>query len=274
MSTSPSTTRTSIPGERIIAIDKRTALGILAVFVILFAAFALSQYKTYPSTPHTCHFDRGSLDILCSKELRIFEGTEKVQVGDRVRIEDSGPAVRYKVSYYEQDVYSDGPSSNIMSIWKVKNPETPSEIPSYDPLFSEPRLFYLRLIEVTDINTGENFTFYVKETGDYNVEANNTFDYYIDACNQHDGGCLSDWGNWRCWHYDYGARMCSSLAASISSGKQPIERCYELEREDMVAYCLGQANSTLCSEYAASRPDLGWICGIPGCGDASNSTGD
>jgi hypothetical protein len=176
---------------------------------------------------------------------------------------------------YHKLAYSEGPSSNIMSIWKVRNADTKNELPSYDSIFNEPRSFDLRLIEVTDIGTGENFTFYVKETGDYNVEVDNTFDYYIDACNQHNGFCLHEWGMWRCWHYDYGARMCASLASSIRSGEQPLERCYELEKEELVAYCLSEANLTKCYDYAASCSNCTWVCDNQArYGSCSNSTGD
>ncbi len=212
-----------------------TTVIILLVLVLLFYNFSSIEY-------HTCIFNKQTLDLECSDELRIWLGYERFLTDEPIKIGNN--TVAY---HYDEPIYSEESKTNLNEIYKsseiyitnqegekykqcVNCPDLGDQEPS--AFFTNSGLYKFRRIRVMDIETNQTFRFYLRESGEYNVEDRNTVYYSLDMCNA--GGSLFCMQEWRCWRYSPEDKACLSLMNNKTSD----DICYELENSDLRNYCL------------------------------------
>lgn len=219
----------------------------VAVLLMAFVFFSILQQGESPPKRHTCIFYNQTLDLFCSGELRVLEEYDVVD---------------------NKSTYSQGSYSNIREIYESQYVAVGDtlEYAETQEFFSDWFLSYYRVIHVVDVETGENFVFYVGSSGEYDVEIDNTFRQAVEICRANENTvCLPD-QHWRCWNYDRTAKNCDYLAKDlIQSGEQPIELCYELIKGDLVAYCLSKNNLSMCYDFASAYPAYAKICDLENC---------
>lgn len=254
--------------------NKKIFFVLALVFVILISGiFFYSNSGEEENSPnyHTCNFDKNSLDINCSSELRIKEGYERFLTEEPLNLSDN--TIAY---YYDNPIYSENSNSNLNTIYKTSSDlyitntdgekyrqcsdcEIPTNRQSSD-FFDEPGLFQFREIEVIDLSENRTFSFYVSDSGVYDVEKDNSIGLIIDLCKANENTVCMPEQHWRCWNYDITAKACDSLVSFKN-----VNNCYDLEKENLVAYCLARVDMNKCMEYTETNSEFRKICDTINC---------
>ena len=230
--------------------NKKTAkiFLLISIGIVLVMFFYLNiEQEQVIQNYHTCIFDKNSLNINCSPELKIKEGYQRFLIKD-----NSNPS--NGINYYDLPIYSNDSNSNLNTIYKTSTQLYITGIDGekykqcqncQDPLdknpsdfFTDKELFKFRKIEVIDTSKNETFLFYVSSSGEYNVEKDNSFELEIDLCNLNENNvCMPD-KDWRCQNYDITAKACDSLVSYNNANL-----CYNLKKENLKNYCLSKINN-------------------------------
>ena len=246
-------------------------LGISAIILIVIfgGLYFFYNSSSFFIKEHTCYFNKDSLDITCSPELRIRIGHKELPLELKFSGDNRVKSCTSTKCYSEEGVYSETNSVNLQDISfygfaPVKDPKD----------FYESRYqFRNRVIEVKDVNSNEIFTFFVDQSGDYYVEeTNGEVDYGKYLCMSQEGGNLCVGQHWRCGQgLDY-IDGCDLVVQKISDGTASLSDCYDLKYPSLVSYCLGRAETLLgkkdlekCLEYAEQEPSIISMCKVFKC---------
>lgn len=246
--------------------DRKGVMGIIIVVIVGILVVGGASYFIFSTGEtdlerHTCIFNKSSLELKCSSELKILLGHERFLTSPHEGSNLPGS--------YDVQIYTEESNTNLNEIYKTKsdvyitsvegdkhrqcrNCEIPKDKEALE-FFTEQFLFQFRKISVIDIETNKTFEFYVTESRIYPISKDNSIDLTIDSCNMGGESFCMPWDpSGKCFHYDTTAKSCNAVI-SFAKSKNSTDSCYKLNSELSIGICLAKVDLNECFEYSTQN---------------------